>query len=99
MPRTPKAGEACQAATWNPHASPGRRRPCEAWHVSAEKTSAARLYLHVRSDPPDEFGGLYESECRPGGPYGALKQVPGGPYGALKLVRRPLPRPYIAGTA
>ena len=23
--------------------------------------------------PPDEFGGSYESECRPGGPYGALK--------------------------
>ncbi len=31
-----------------------------------------------------EFGGSYESECRPEGPYGALKQVPEGPYGALK---------------
>ncbi len=31
--------------------------------------------MHVRSDPPDEFGGSYESECRPGGPYGALKIV------------------------
>ena len=35
----------------------------------------ARLSLQVRSDPPDEFGGSYESECRPGGPYGALKLV------------------------
>ncbi len=26
----------------------------------------------VRSDPPNEFGGSYQSECRPGGPYGAL---------------------------
>jgi len=26
--------------------------------------------------PPDEFGGSYESECRPAGPYGALKLVP-----------------------
>jgi len=31
--------------------------------------------LHVRPDPPDEFGGSYESECRPGGPYGALEKV------------------------
>jgi len=31
------------------------------------------LSLHARSDPPNEFGGSYESECRPGGPYGALK--------------------------
>ena len=45
-----------------------------------------RTSLHVRSDPPNEFGGSYKSECRPGGPYGALKQVPGGPYGALKQV-------------
>ncbi len=37
--------------------------------------SGARLSVHVRSDPPDEFGGSYESECRPGGPYGALKIV------------------------
>ena len=28
-----------------------------------------------RSDPPDEFGGSYESECAAGGRYGALKQV------------------------
>ncbi len=24
--------------------------------------------------PPDEFGGSYESECRPGGPYGAVRK-------------------------
>ncbi len=29
-----------------------------------------------------EFGGSYESECRPEGPYEALKQVPEGPYEA-----------------
>ena len=29
----------------------------------------------VRSDPPNEFGGSYQSECRPEGPYGALKLV------------------------
>ena len=34
-----------------------------------------RTSLHVRTDPPDEFGGSYESECRPGGPYGALEIV------------------------
>ncbi len=37
--------------------------------------AATRLSVHVRSDPPDAFGGSYESECRPGGPYGALKRV------------------------
>ncbi len=45
-----------------------RRQPC---HPRA----AARLSLQVRSDPPDEFGGSYVSECRPGGTYGALEIV------------------------
>ncbi len=31
--------------------------------------------LWVRPDPPDEFGGSYESECAAGGRYGALKTV------------------------
>ncbi len=44
----------------------------------------ARSSLHVRPGSPDESGESYESECRPAGPYGALKQVPAGPYGALK---------------
>jgi threonylcarbamoyladenosine tRNA methylthiotransferase MtaB len=34
-----------------------------------------RTSLHVRSDPPNEFGGSYESECRPAGPYGARSSL------------------------
>ena len=34
---------------------------------------AARLSLHVRSGAVDESTASYESECRPEGPYGALK--------------------------
>ncbi len=64
--------------------------------------------LFARSAAADEFAAAYQSECRPGGPYGALKLVsaaadefaaayqsecrPGGPYGALKLVRPRLAR-------
>ena len=38
-----------------------------------------------RSDAADKSAAWYESECRPGGPYGTLKPVPGGPYGTLTL--------------
>ncbi len=31
--------------------------------------------LFVRSAAADEFAAAYQSECRPGGPYGALKLV------------------------
>ena len=44
--------------------------------VGPKGPSAARLFLRVRPDPPDEFGGSYESECRPEGPYGAEKLDP-----------------------
>ncbi len=47
-------------------------------------TYGSRLSLYFRSDPPDESGGSYESECEPEGLYGALQIVPGGPYGAEK---------------
>ena len=48
--------------------------------------SGARLSLHCRSDPPDESGGSYESECEPGGLYGAEK--PADRYGQNALTLR-----------
>jgi hypothetical protein len=30
--------------------------------------------------PPDVFGGSYESECRPEGPYGAISEIDGTNY-------------------
>ncbi len=44
--------------------------------VRARRAVRSEQSLWVRPDPPDEFGGSYESECRPGGPYGAEKRVP-----------------------
>ncbi len=45
---------------------------------ASEFPSGARLSLLCRSDPPDESGGSYESECRPGGqsPSGARLSLP-----------------------
>ncbi len=40
--------------------------------TSTVPPAGARLSLDVRPDPPNAFGGSYESECRPEGPYGAL---------------------------
>ncbi len=53
-------------------------REATADEIAERLPSGARLSLPCRSDPPDESGGSYESECRPGGPYGALEIVHGG---------------------
>ncbi len=72
-----------------------------AYRVSSEcaagSRSVARLSLQVRPDPPDEFGGSYESECRPGGPYGALtSRVRSDPPGwVARLSERMLARPWL----
>ncbi len=65
--------------------------------------SGARLSLPCRSDPPDESGGSYESECRPGGPYGAEKPAvvfpvlhgQWGEGGPLQDILETLGHPYV----
>ncbi len=37
---------------------------------------SAQTQWRCRSAAADEFAAAYQSECRPGGPYGALKIVP-----------------------
>ncbi len=72
--RAPRALRSAQGRT------PGQRRRIESAAAYESETT-------VRSAVANEFAAAYESECRPGGPYGALEKVPGGPYGALDRVR------------
>ena len=64
-----------QQRRMNPHvARKSEFRPKARAERGGSSPPGARLSLHSRSDPPDESGGSYESECRPGGPYGAQKK-------------------------